>query len=368
MRIKKIDIYIFTEVFTPFLGAVVFFAFVFLMFQVLRLAEFLIIHGVPVSQLSKLVFCLIVNFLPLGLTVAFLVGVLVAFSRFSGDSELVAMKASGMSMPRISIPVFGLSLIVALISFFLNMNWAPWSEISMRNILLKIGNTKFSNSIQEGTFSTGFFNLLLFTEKANNRAGKMEKVFIYDERDPKHPLTVVAKTGELIRVQTNEDDLGGMVMQLQDGAIHQSDDLATNYNKANFQTYQIFFDIPDTTGQFAYKPKMMNAHELLEKRQTFPEGSVDKRELDTEFWRRITVAMTPIFFVLLGMGFGTVRTRGARYGVLLIAFISMAIYWQVQVSAIWLGERGTLPGWLAMQIPNFLVASIGLFSFRRASW
>jgi lipopolysaccharide export LptBFGC system permease protein LptF len=78
--------------------------------------------------------------------------------------------------------------------------------------------------------------------------------------------------------------------------------------------------------------------------------------------------MTPLFFVLLGIGFGTVRTRGARMGVMLVAFVTMAIYWQVQVSSIWIGEKGYLPAWLSVQIPNLLVASVGWFTFRRASW
>ena len=196
----------------------------------------------------------------------------------------------------------------------------------------------------------------------------MEKVFIYDERDPKHPLTVVSKTGELIRVQSNEDDLGGLVLQLQDGSIHQNETVGDSYNKVKFGTYQIFFDIPDTTGKFGYKPKMFSVDQLTEKMK---QPNLDRHlelELHTEFWRRIAVALAPILFVLLGMGFGTVRARGARFGVLLIAFLTMAIYWQVQVTSIWMGDQGFLPPWLAVQVPNILVGAVGLFSFRKASW
>jgi lipopolysaccharide export system permease protein len=368
MRTRKIDFYVFREVLSPFLGGVFFFAFVFLLFQMLRLAEELIVNNAPFGLVMKLLWTLIVNFLPLGLPISFLVGVLFAFSRLSGDSELVAMKAGGMSLWRISVPVFLLAGIVSIGSLFLNLNWAPWSEVAMRNTLLKIGNRKFASSIAEGTFTSGFFNLLLYTEKANNRAGKMEKVFIYDERDPKHPLTVVSKTGELIRVQSNEDDLGGIVLQLQEGSIHQTEEQSSSYNKVKFSTYQIYFDIPDKTGKFGYKPKMIEAGELVHRMKdpTIPENTAN--ELHTEFWRRIAVALAPILFVLLGMGFGTVRTRGARFGVLLIAFVTMAIYWQVQVSSVWLGDSGKVIPWLAVEIPNILIGSVGLWSFRRASW
>jgi lipopolysaccharide export system permease protein len=368
MRIRRIDTYVFTEVLSPFLGGVFFFSFVFLLFQMLRLAEELIVNNAPFGLVMKLLWTLMVNFLPLGLPMAFLVGVLFAFSRMSGDSEVVAMKAGGLGLWRISIPVFSLSAGVAILSFLLNVNWAPWSEVAMRNTLIKIGNRKFASAIHEGTFTSGFFNLLLYAEKANNRAGKMEKVFIFDERDPKHPLTVVSKTGELIRVQSGEDDLGGVVLQLQDGSIHQSEARGDSYTKMNFGTYQIFFDIPDTTGKFGFKPRMFSQSEL-ERKIRAPDTTPNYlRELETEHWRRIAVAMTPLFFVLLGMGFGVVRTRGARYGVMLVSFVTMALYWQIQVSSIWLGESGKLPPWFAVQIPNLLVGSVGMFMFRRASW
>jgi len=366
MRTRKIDFYVFKEVLNPFLGGVFFFAFVFLLFQMLRLAEELIVNNAPFGLVMKLLWILIVNFLPLGIPISFLVGVLFAFSRLSSDSELVAMKAGGMSLTRISIPVFTLAFGVSFLSLFLNLNWAPWSEVAMRNTLLKIGNRKFASSINAGTFSSGFFNLLLYTEKANNRAGKMEKVFIYDERDPTHPLTVVSKTGEFIRVQSNEDDLGGIVLQLQDGSIHQTEDQSESYNKIKFGTYQIYF--PDKTGKFGYKPRMIEADELKTKMAIPGLAKNTFDELHTEYWRRYSVAMAPLLFVLLGVGFGTVRARGARFGVLLVAFVAMAIYWQVQVTSVWLGETGKLPAWFAVQIPNLLVGGVGLWAFLRASW
>lgn len=368
MRIRKIDRYVFKEVLAPFSGGVFFFAFIFLLFQMFRLTEDLIVNNAPFALTMKLLWTLVLNFLPLGIPISFLVGILIAFSRMSGDSEIVAMKAGGMSLKRISAPVFVMGGGVVLLSLALSLEWGPWSEVAMRNTLIQIGNRKFASTIHEGTFTSGFFNLLLYTEKANNRAGKMEKVFIYDERENHHPLSIVAKTGELIRVQSGEDDLGGMVLQLEDGSVHQADPKAMEDQKADFKTYQIFFDIPDKLGSFRFLSRMYRMGELLEKRREPGLEAGRKRELDTEFWRRIATALTPLFFVIYGIGLGTVRTRGARMGVVLIAFITMALYWQLQVSSIWIGEQGWLPPWLAVEIPNLLVGGIGAWSFSRASW
>jgi LPS export ABC transporter permease LptF len=368
MRIRKIDFYVFKEVFAPFLGGTLFFAFVFLLFQMFRVAEELIVNNAPLNLTLKLLWTLVVNFMPLGVPMAFLVGVLIGFSRLSGDSEIVAMKAGGMGLPRISIPVFILAGLVSMISLFLNREWAPWSERASRQTLMKIGSRKFTASINEGTFSSGFFGLLLYTEKANSRAGRMENVFIFDERDPKHPLSVVSKTGELIRVQSNEDDLGGVVLQLQDGSIHQANATGAEDQKVDFGVYQIFFGIPDRTGSFGFRPRLFDQDQLETELADLKQTPERVRDLKTEFWRRIAVAITPVFFVFLGIGFGTVRTRGVRSGVLLVAFLTMAIYWQVQVTAIWMGEQGTVPPWFAAQIPNFLILLVGGILFKRACW
>jgi lipopolysaccharide export system permease protein len=93
--LKKIDGYLLAEVAGPFLGGLFFFVFLFLMFQILRLADFFIVHGAPLSTLAKLTGLLTLSFIPTALPIAFLISILMAFGRLSADSELVAMKACG---------------------------------------------------------------------------------------------------------------------------------------------------------------------------------------------------------------------------------------------------------------------------------
>lgn len=366
--IRLIDRYILKEVLSPFLAAIIFFAFVFLMFQMLRLSEFLIVNGASGSQLLKMTGYMLVSFLPLGLPIAFLVAVLTAFGRFSSDSEMVAMKVSGLSLLRLSLPVHFLALGVALLSLMLNMSWTPSAELALRRLIVKMGNTKFSTSIQEGTFTSGFMNLLLFTEHANNRAGKMENVFIYDERDAKNPLTIISKYGELIQIQQNDEDTNGLILQLSQGSIHQSAASESRYNLSRFGIYQIYLNMPEASSDVGTKPKMNSFRELMAKRNQAPLHSGERLSLDTEVWRRMTVAFVPFCFVLLGMGLGTVRTRATRFGAILISFLAMAGYWQILVSAIWLGSSGLVLPALAMQIPNLIVGFIGVLSFKRANW
>src|SRR4051794_5920723 len=102
-RPTRFDAYIFGEVVGPFFGALVFSVFLLIMFQVLRLAEFFIVHGASGPLLLSLSVFMGVSFLPSALPLSFLISVLIGFGRLSSDSELIALKANGISMLRLSI-------------------------------------------------------------------------------------------------------------------------------------------------------------------------------------------------------------------------------------------------------------------------
>ena len=370
MRTKplKLDLYILTEVTGPFLGGVLFFTFIFLMFQFLRLAEFFIIHGVSAITLSKMTLLMMLQFLPAALPVAFLIAVLVSFGRLSSDSELIAMKASGVSVPRLSIPVICVALVVVFVSLGLNMEWVPWGERLLQRIVIKVGNTKVTSSIKEGTFTSGFFDMLIYADKVDRRTNRLQGVFIYDEREPKNPLTVVAHEGEIVSVKTTNTLGAAAMLKLYNGNIHRSDEIANTYQKIDFNEYRLYLKIDEGEDNSSVKPRMIPYNDLSDEMKKPETSSGRLRELKTEYWRRYAVAFTPLLFVFLGIGYGTARTRAVRAGAALVAFVILVMYWAVQAAATIAVEKGYMPPFLAMQLPNFVILIIAARSFRSATW
>lgn len=370
MRIKalKIDRYILTEILGPFLGGVVFFSFIFLMFQALRLADFFIIHGVAAPVIGKMISLMILSFLPISVPVAFLIGVLAGFGRLSADSELVAMKAHGFSIWRLSVPVAALGTVVALVTLGLNMQWVPWGDRLLKTTLIRVSNTKVVSSIKEGTFTSGFFDLLIYADKVDPKSNRMQRVFIYDEREPKNPLTVVAREGEILSIQ-NPSDLGATAaLKLYNGNIHRNDIGENTYQKIDFEEYQLFLKVEEGADNATIKPRMVPYGELKQRIGSMPEGTGDRHELVAELWRRYTTAFSPLIFVFLGIGFGTVRTRAVRAGATLIALVVIVLYWSIQAAATVLAHKGVLPPIFAMQLPNCAIAALAVWGFRTATW
>ena len=182
-RFLEIDRYIIAEILPPFVGGMLFFTFILLMFQALRLTDLLIVHGAPFFTLLKIVFFMSISFFPKSLPISFLISILVGFGRLSADGELVALKACGVSLFRMSVSVVILAIVVAAISIGLNFEWVPSGELALKQTVLKVSNTKAVSAIKEGAFTSGFFDLLIFADKVESKTNKLKKVFIYDERE-----------------------------------------------------------------------------------------------------------------------------------------------------------------------------------------
>lgn len=364
----RVDFYILSELLGPFFGGIVFFTFIFLMFQALRLAEVFIVHGVSGPILLRMSALLALQFLPAALPVSFLISVLMAFGRLSADSELVALKASGFSLWRLSVPVWFLSLGVGGLSLALNTEWVPWAGRESLGLTIRVSNTKVVSSIKEGTFTSGFFDLLIFADKVDVKTNRLKHVFIYDERESKNPLTVVARSGEIVPVKVASELGAAAMLKLYDGSIHRNDIETGSYQKIDFGEYRLYLKIDEGSSNGSWKPTMIPQPELVKLMGRTDTQTTEGRELRGEYWRRYSVALSPLLFVFLGIGFGTIRTRAVRAGAALVAFLTLLLYWVIQTYALMAIFKGTLNPFVAMQLPNLAVLLAAVFSFRRALW
>ena len=362
------DLYILSEVVSTFFGASIFVLFILLMLQALRLAEFFIIHGVSLYLLGKMAFFMSLSFLPTVLPLAFLTSLLVAFGRLSADSELIAMKASGFGLSRLAAPLFLVCILVMWIGISLNVNWVPWGETGFKKTEFKIRNTKVVSAIREGTFTSGFFDLLIFADKVDKTRNRLYRVFIHDEREPTAPMTYVAREAEIVPVQTGSDVASAIMLRLFHGSSHQNNLQTYTYEKMDFDTYHLYLKINEGQGAAVEKPHMIPQDQLIKKIKDTTTETYLGREFRGEYWRRYATALSPIAFLFLGIGFGSFRSRSTKASALLIGLLTLVAYWSLQTAGTAAIQKGSLDAFTAMQLPNLVMLIVGIFAFRRAAW
>ncbi|MCB0386398.1 MAG: LptF/LptG family permease, partial [Bdellovibrionales bacterium] len=115
-RARLAILYILVEMIPAFILGALVFIFILLIFQALRLTEFVLVHGVKVQDILQMIVYLSVSFLPIILPMSLLFAVLLTYGRLSGDSEIVAMKSLGLNLKHLSLPAVLLGVVTVIIS------------------------------------------------------------------------------------------------------------------------------------------------------------------------------------------------------------------------------------------------------------
>src|SRR5438132_3160858 len=136
---KLIDKFVSREVLVNVLFAIAVLSLVLVVGNIFRkLLPLLVNHDVPMEYLLAFIayvlpFSLIIT-IPWGLLTA----ILLVFGRLSADNELIAMRANGISVTRVCIPLAGIALVSTAICLWLNVQVAPAAQEKLRSTIFDL--------------------------------------------------------------------------------------------------------------------------------------------------------------------------------------------------------------------------------------
>jgi Predicted permeases len=358
---KKAAQYIFFEMLPSFILGLMVFISIILMFQVLRLTDFALVHGVAVKTLAEIIGFVVISMLPILFPMSLLFAVLLTYGRLSQDSEIVAMKASGLHMGTLLLPAIVLAGLIGVISAQTSFNIAPWGNRQFEVLFTKVANTRAGVVLKEGTFSSGFFDMVVYAGEVNSQEGTLKKVFIYDEQSGDAPLTIIAKAGQIV---PDPDQPGhSVLLRLTDGDIHRQ---SVTHTKIKFDSYDIRLSDPikeETKDKSPQSLTLAEVNDLLKKGVKDPE---EHRTLQTEYHKRWAIAILCVVFAAIGVGLGTTTNRrAAKAGGMILCIGVIIFYWIIYVACEGAARSGSIPAPIAIWIPNFLFGSFAIWSLRR---
>lgn len=360
---RRVFGYILSEIIPSFLLGVFVFIGILLMFQALRLTEFLLVHGIKWSTLIKIMSYMSVSFLPMLLPMSLLFAVLLTYNRLSMDSEVIAFKSCGVNTGTLITPAVFFSLVVLIISSQTSFYLAPWGNRQFEVLINRMGNTKAAASIKEGTFSEGFFDMVVYANKVNGQTNEMENVFIYDEKNPNTPMTIIASKGQIIPDQTHPGH--SVLLRLFNGQIHRRTE---NHTVINYDSYDIYLNDPIKLREKEKTLSSLNIDELIALKNN-PSFSQEQRlGYEIEVHKRWAISFACAVFCIVGLAFGIVNNRrsGKSPGfVISIGFI--ILYWIIYISFESLARSNYMIPWLAIWATNFIFSIFSVYQLRK-SW
>lgn len=362
---KTVTLYILKEIFPIFLIGLMTFTVILLMDKIFKIIELIVTRGVRLSHILMLLLYISPSFLIFTLPMAFLLGTLLAFGRLSQDSEITALKASGISLYQLYLPVFLFSLGTYLLTSFLVFYGLPWGNRGFKSTLFLIAQSKADVEIKERVFNDVFEGFVIYVDKVPIQGKKMEGILIYDEREKDKTNTIFAKEGVLFNNPNSQE----LLLNLRQGDIHRFEPRTQVYQKMHFESYDLRLELSKTFGNLGKKLKEheMSVEELRERMEKKRLMGEDITPQEVELHKRYAIPFSCFVFGLIAVPLGIYPRRSGRsYGFVLSILIILAYYIALTASEI-LAMRKDIPPFWAGWMPNISFGGFGIFLLVKAA-
>ncbi|MFQ5328782.1 MAG: LPS export ABC transporter permease LptF [Thermodesulfobacteriota bacterium] len=363
---RLINYYIMKEVVPPFLICLVVLTGTALLSKSTKLIEMGITYKVGIWSLTLFIASLIPNFLTYIIPISFLVAVLFAFNRLSSESELTAMRASGLSLYRLSLPVLILAVIVYIFSLAVTVYLFPLGNSQRKSIISSVARTKSVAGIQENTFNTPFDGVTLYTGSIPRGGNSIKDVFISDMREEGEPTVIFAKQGTFV----SDPDGKALTLKLGSGVIHNANDSSGEYRLISFNTYDYKIPLKGGLTQPSVASKSnreLYLSELIARIKKKGEMGVAQAPYIIDLHKRFALPASVFVFALLGIPLGIQKVRSARYTSFSIALGVVLIHYILSTAMESLGESGTVGPILSVWSSDIVMGCVGCYVFFMAS-
>ncbi len=351
---KKFHIYLLKELLLLFFLALSIFTFILVIMRLGKMADLVINRGVDLKDILLLIAYSCPPMLTFTLPMAFLLASVVAMSRLSSENEILALKASGVNLRSLFVPVSMLGAIVLVAGFLNNGLFLSKSSEAVRNIFVNIAKKGFS--IQEGVFNE-FPGVVIYVDKVDAANKNMSGIVIADDRDESCRQTFTAEKGS-VNLDLKTFDLSFV---LKNGSLQRWQRLGDTYQSLAFNNYAFYLNLTSLlpNRELKKRPWEMDIQEL--RKAFLAAKSENKYDFALEICNKFSVPFSVVAFMLLTVPLGVKRRAEGKFsGVVysLLIFISYYI-----LSAISENVGRIYEGWpfLVSFAPNIIFSFAGVY-------
>ena len=193
----QIDRYIFRQLLWTTLSVAFILTGVVWLTQSLRFVEMIINRGLSAPLFAYFTLLLLPTFLSVILPVALFAAVLFTYNRLLVDSELVVLRAAGMSPFGLGKPALMLAVLVTVIGYGLTLYFIPASYREFKDLQNLLRNSYSMVLLQEGVFNTIMKGVTVYVRR-RTAEGELLGIIVHDSRVPGRPVTLMAEQGAIV--------------------------------------------------------------------------------------------------------------------------------------------------------------------------
>ena len=204
---KKLDQFILKAFIGPFIAILLVVIFVLMMQFLWVYIDELVGKGLGLKVILEFMFWGSCTTMPLCLPLATLLASMMTVGQMGENNELMAIKASGISLSRVFLPLFAAAVVISVGAFFVCNNLVPKAYNEIYTLRDDIGKTKNEIKIPAGTFYDGIDGYILRIGSQDKESRMMYHVMVYDHTSNKGNTSLTLADSAMMKMSKAKDYL-----------------------------------------------------------------------------------------------------------------------------------------------------------------
>jgi lipopolysaccharide export system permease protein len=344
---KIIHRYLFLELLTPFFLSLLVLVILLLTQQALLIMNLLVNKGLSIETVFRLLSMIFPQFLSMIIPVSVLTASTATFHRLASDGEIIAFKASGISLSRLLFPLFLFAAIGFGTNFYLSLKAMETQGLSLQDLLVRVFQKKLSLAIKPQSFNNFMGRFIIYVEKMPTLS-HIDGVFIYQKEKKTGPRTVIfAQSGEIL----NERHPPGLRLKLSHGTFFQ-EGAAEQYIR--FGSYDLTITGHHTDDSIRVKSIDEINAEIAQ--SPSPDPALFRALEDR--YKNYTYPFSCFFFAFLGIPYGIYTMRSGRLAGFVFATVTVILFYMMNtIDDLMVSKRLLSPAAAALA-PDIVLAAL----------
>jgi len=355
--VSRMDRYFLREMIAPFCLGILFFVVV-LTGHYFYWAIKNIARGLPAKDLLLMVVYLVPNAAVLAIPIGMILGTSVALNRMGREMELMALRASGVSVQRMVLPFLVVSLFVSVGDFFLNDRIAPVANQRAKEILQRLLLINPTPFVEPDKFFKVGGEFYFYVREVDRASNTLRGILIYrkDPRNWSFPQAITARWGE--------KDPTSNRWVLHEVIVHTYDQKGDLLVHTQRPMRRLVLNLQEDLERFwadQREPFELAVRELEDRIIVFEKAGMDTYNLQVAYHFKFSIPAATVVMTLWAAPLSIHFARSGSFAGLFIAVLGVFLYQGAMGWSEVIGEKYRLAPFLVAWSQNFLFSLMGVW-------
>lgn len=362
-QVGLIDRYLAKSIAIPLLGSLVLAAMLLVLDKMLRLFQYVVDAGGPVSVVWRMLANLLPEYLSLGIPIGLMLGILLAFRKLALSSELDAMRGIGIGYGRLLRIPYAFAIPLAIVNLFIVGYLEPYTHYRYEGLRFDLNSGALGAAIKVGEFNRLGKHLTLRIDRSEKSGNQLHGIFVQMETDDGMSVAATADHGKFL----STDDPNVILFRLERGRLIQDSPKFSTPRTLAFNTYDLPVSLP-VIEKFRRRGGTVSdelyLHELWQVGYGGKQPNLEQKlEAQAAFNFRLVEVLMMLMLPLLAVSLAVPPKRSSSALGIFLSILIVVAYHKVNQYAEDMGANGQINAAVALWVPLVIFSATILWMY-----